>query len=72
VELTRSARFELVDSDRLAHCEAVQATAGVEADYLNVFFRKIDDKFGPLDIYRRTKLGVSDSQLAMLKARLLE
>jgi len=52
--------------------ETLQAAAGIEADYLKLFFRTIDEKFGSLDNYRRTALGVSDSQLAMLKTRLLE
>jgi protein-tyrosine phosphatase len=43
-----------------------------DRSYLETALQTIDRKFGSLDNYRRTELGLSDSDLERLKARLLE
>jgi protein-tyrosine phosphatase len=40
--------------------------------YLESTLRMINAKFGSLDNYRRTKLGVSDHEVEILRSRLLE
>jgi protein-tyrosine phosphatase len=52
--------------------EAVVAAMNVEPSYLDAAFDEINKKFGSLDNYRRTQLGLSDADVAQLKARLLE
>ena len=48
------------------------ATIGVDRAYLELMFQAIDKDFGSFDAYRRESLGVSDADLATLKAKLLE
>lgn len=43
-----------------------------DPDYLRSTLREIDEKFGSFANYRRTELGVSDADVEVLKARLLE
>ncbi len=43
-----------------------------DRSYLETALRTIDRKFGSLDNYRRTQLGLSDRDLGRLKGRLLE
>ena len=52
--------------------ESAIANIGVDRAYLDLMFKAIDTEFGSLDAYRRTALGISDADLAKLKARLLE
>lgn len=52
--------------------EAVRALLIADRSYLETALQAIDRKFGSLDNYRRTELGLSDQDLARLKARLLE
>ena len=40
--------------------------------YLESMFQAIDKEFGSFDEYRRKALGISDADLAALKAKLLE
>jgi len=42
-----------------------------DPDYLRSTLRRIDEKYGSFDNYRRTALGVSDEDVRQLKARLL-
>lgn len=48
------------------------ATLGVDRTYLEMVFSSIDSAYGSFDNYRRTALGISDTDLDRLKARLLE
>ena len=52
--------------------ESAIATIGVDRAYLELMFKTIDAEFGSFDEYRRKALGLSDEDLARLKARLLE
>lgn len=52
--------------------DAAVAILGVDAAYLDLMFKSIDERYGSFDAYRRTVLGVSDADLATLKAKLLE
>jgi protein-tyrosine phosphatase len=52
--------------------DAVRAGMGVDATYLDAAFDEINRKFGSIDNYRRTQLGLSDEDVARLKARLLK
>jgi len=52
--------------------EGVRALLIADRGYLETALQAIDRKFGSLDNYRRTELGLSDQDLARLKARLLE
>jgi protein-tyrosine phosphatase len=52
--------------------EVLRALMAADPDYLRSTLRKIDEVFGTFDNYRRSKLGVSDADVAVLKARLLE
>ena len=42
-----------------------------DPEYLKSTLRRIDERYGSFDNYRRTALGVSDSDVAQLRARLL-
>ena len=52
--------------------EAARALLAVDKSYLLAALKEIDDRYGSLDNYRRTQLGVSDAGLAELKTRVLE
>ena len=52
--------------------ESAVAILGVDRAYLDSMFQAIEKQFGSFDEYRRKALGVSDADLAALKARLLE
>ena len=52
--------------------EAARALIAVDRSYLLAALQEIDDRYGSIDNYRRTQLGVSDAGLAELKARVLE
>ena len=52
--------------------EAARALLTVDKRYLLAALKEIDDRYGSLDTYRRTQLGLSDAGLAELKARVLE
>jgi protein-tyrosine phosphatase len=43
-----------------------------DPDYLKSTLRQIDAKYGSFEAYRREALGVSDTDVETLKARLLE
>jgi len=52
--------------------ESAIATIGVDRAYLDLMFKTIDTEYGSFDDYRRKVLGISDSDLTSLKAKLLE
>ena len=51
---------------------AARIILSVDASYLQLAFATIDRQYGSLDAYRRSQLGLSDPDVARLKARLLE
>ena len=57
---------------RGASRESVTALLGVDRTYLELTFHTIEKDFGSFDEYRRKGLGVSDADLAILRAKLLE
>ena len=57
---------------RGASREAAIANIGVDRVYLESTLAAIDREYGSFDAYRRDALGVSDAELAALKAKLLE
>jgi len=57
---------------RGASREAAIANLGVDHAYLESMLAAIDRDYGSFDAYRRDALGVSDADLAALKAKLLE
>lgn len=61
-------------SPDLAHVspEVMRALMAADPDYLRSTLGKINEKFGSFDSYRRSELGVSDADVEVLKARLLE
>jgi protein-tyrosine phosphatase len=52
--------------------ESAMTSLSVDRAYLESLFQAIDTEYGSFDRYRRTALGVSDADLAALKAKLLE
>lgn len=52
--------------------ETLKPLLGVEPEYLNAVFAIIDKDFGGFDEFRRTTLGLSDQDVARLRAQLLE
>jgi protein-tyrosine phosphatase len=52
--------------------EVMRAMMAADPEYLRSTLRKIDEKFGSFDNYRRSELGVSDADVEVLKNRLLE
>jgi protein-tyrosine phosphatase len=50
----------------------MRAMMAADPDYLRGTLHTIDKKFGSFDKYRRSELGVSDADVQVLKARLLE
>lgn len=51
--------------------EAARALVGVDRSYLERALRTIDERYGSMDAYRRTMLGLSDDDVAQLRRRLL-
>jgi protein-tyrosine phosphatase len=43
-----------------------------DPEYIKSTLRQIDEKYGSFDNYRRTALGVSDKDVALLRSRLLQ
>jgi protein-tyrosine phosphatase len=64
----------LASNSALAHLTAEQRQVMMAADpeYLKSTLRQIEIKYGTFDNYRRTELGVSDGDVARLRARLLD
>jgi protein-tyrosine phosphatase len=64
----------LADNPGLSQLTPEQRNVLMAADpaYLESTLRMINAKFGSLDNYRRTKLGVSDHEVEILRSRLLE
>jgi protein-tyrosine phosphatase len=60
-------------SPSLAHLtpEQRQVLMSADPEYLKSTLRSIDAKYGSFDNYRRSELGVSDSDVERLRARLL-
>jgi protein-tyrosine phosphatase len=52
--------------------EAIRPLLGVRRDYLEAAFDTIDERYGSLEAYLREGLGVSDEELAQMRAQLLE
>lgn len=52
--------------------EVQRALMSADPDYLRSTLRQIDERYGSFDNYRRTQLGVSDSDVETLRNRLLE
>ena len=65
-------RIETVAAQLKATPAQVTPLARVERPYLETAFRVIDEHYRSLDGYRRTALALSDEDLKLLKARLLE
>jgi protein-tyrosine phosphatase len=67
-------RKMLAHNPGLAKLSPEQRKVLMEADpaYLESALRMIDAKFGSLDNYRRSELGVSDHEVELLRSRLLE
>ncbi|HEX3991899.1 MAG TPA: tyrosine-protein phosphatase [Acetobacteraceae bacterium] len=52
--------------------EVIRVMMSADPEVLRSTLRAINEKFGSFDNYRRTELGVSDADVEVLKARLLE
>ena len=67
-------RKMLASNPQFAHMseEQQRVLMAADPDYLKSTLRQIDEKFGSFENYRRTELGVSDGDVATLRARLLE
>ena len=52
--------------------EAARALLGVDLSYLRAALAEIATRYGSIDEYRRTMLGLSDDDLTALKAKVLE
>jgi protein-tyrosine phosphatase len=67
-------RKMLANNPGLAHLTVEQRNVLMAADpeYLKSTLRQINEKYGSFDAYRRSALGVSDHDMEVLRARLLE